>query len=381
MKGRILLVDDDANLRDSMHDNLEMEGYSVQEAGTAAEALKKAGGGGFDVILMDFNLPDGTGIDAIRAIRKTNTETQILMLTAHASLDTALKAIQESVYDFLTKPVDFEHLKRVISKALDKLRIEQENRRLLQELKRANEQLLNLSNMKSKFMSMSSHDLSNSLMTLQVSYEMLQQTMQPTPEQAKRMQYISSWIEQIARLLEDLVDWAAIEQGKLRLEKAAFEPGQMIEDAVVGPQGKAVQRGITLKTEIQPGLPSLTADKKRISQVLHNLLENALRHTPRGGGVVVQVAKSGNDVRFAVKDSGEGIAPPELGKIFESFYQTSANGGGIAERGRLGLGLSISREIVAMHGGRIWVESEGLGKGATFFFTVPPVAAAQPAVR
>ncbi|MBI4347380.1 MAG: response regulator, partial [Elusimicrobia bacterium] len=179
MKGKILIVDDDANLRDSMRDNLELEGYEIHEAGTAAEALTKGGAGGFDVILMDFNLPDGTGIDAIRSIRKTNSESQILMLTAHASLDTALKAIQESVYDFLSKPVDFEHLKRSISKALEKLRIERENRRLIHELKRANEQLLNLSNMKSKFMSMSSHDLSNSLMTLQVSYEMLQQTMQP----------------------------------------------------------------------------------------------------------------------------------------------------------------------------------------------------------
>ncbi|MBI4347409.1 MAG: HAMP domain-containing histidine kinase, partial [Elusimicrobia bacterium] len=208
-------------------------------------------------------------------------------------------------------------------------------------------------------------------------YEMLQQTMQPTPEQAKRMQYISSGIEQIARLVEDLVDWAAIEQGRLRLEKSAFEPGKMIEDAIVGPQGKAGQRGIGLKTEVQPGLPSLTADKKRVAQVLNNLLENALRHTPRGGAVLVQVAKAGSDVRFAVKDSGEGIAPAELSKIFESFYQTSVNGAGVGERGRLGLGLSISREIVAMHGGRIWVESDGLGKGATFFFTLP--TSAQPA--
>lgn len=379
-KGRILMVDDDANLRESVRDNLELEGYDVSEAGSQAEALDRVAKGSFDVILMDYNLPDATGIDVIRRIRKTNTESQILMLTAHASLDAALKAIQESVYDFLTKPVDFEHLKRVIAKALGKLRLEQENRRLIQELKRANEQLLNLSNMKSKFMSMSSHDLSNSLMTLQVSYEMLQQTMSPTPEQLKRMQYISSGIEQISRLIEDLVDWAAIEQGKLRLETASFDAGKMIEAAIVGPQGKAAQRGITLKAQVQPGLPPVVADKKRISQVLHNLLENALRHTPRSGTVTVLVGRSGSEVCFAVRDSGEGIAPEEASRIFESFYQSSGNGIG-KEKGRLGLGLSISREIVSMHGGRIWVESEGLGKGATFFFTVPPVPAQQPAVK
>src|SRR5258708_5292376 len=134
-KGKILICDDDAHLRDSLHDLLEMEGYEIQEAGSGAEAMKRVAGVSFDVIFMDYNLPDGTGIDVIHQIRKTNTESQILMMTAHASLDAALKAIQESVYDFLTKPVDFDHLKRVIAKALVKLRLEQENRRLLRELR------------------------------------------------------------------------------------------------------------------------------------------------------------------------------------------------------------------------------------------------------
>ena len=223
--------------------------------------------------------------------------------------------------------------------------------------------------MKSKFMSMSSHDLSNSLMTLQVSYEMLSATLTPNADQAKRMQYISSGINQIARLIEDLVDWAAIEQGKLRMERSDFAPGKMVEDAIVGPQAKATQRGISLHPVVEPDLPSINADKKRVSQVLNNLLENALRHTAKGGAVSVHVSRTpAGEVRFAVKDTGEGIAPDEITKIFESFYQTAGDGGA---RGRLGLGLSIAREIVGIHGGRIWVESEGRGKGATFFFTVP----------
>ncbi len=369
--GSILLVDDDAHLRETLRDNLELDAYRVEEAGSGAEALKKIEAAFYDVILMDFNLTDGTGIDAIRNIRKVNAESQILMMTAHASLDTAIKAIQESVYDFLIKPVDLAHLKRVIGKAIEKLRLEQENKRLVEELRRANAKLLNLSNLKSKFMSMSSHDLANALMTLQVSYEMLSATLHPSEEQAKRMQFISSGISQISRLIEDLVDWAAIEQGKLRLEKSEFPLGRLIEEAVVGPQGRAQQRGITVSTEIARGLPQVFADPKRISQVLHNLLENAIRHTLRGGTVTVLASEipASGELRVAVRDTGEGIAPAELEKIFESFYQ--GNGGGAAGGGRLGLGLSIAREIVSIHGGRIWVESEGKGKGATFFFTIP----------
>ena len=366
MKGNILIVDDDANIREGVGDILDVEGYATAMAGSTAEAVAQVKKAAFDVILMDYNLTDGTGIDAIRQIRALRPDSQILMITGNASLDTAVKAIQESVDDFLTKPVNPDQLKRAIGKSLEKMKLKQENVRLLEDLKKANDQLTRLSAMKSKFMSMASHDLSNSLMTLQVSFEMLAGTIRPDDDQKKRMQYISNGIGQIARLIEDLVDWASIEQGKFRLETNLFDPGAMVEEAVVGPQARAASRGLTLKTEIAPALPTISADKKRLLQVLNNLLENAIRHTPKGGSVTVRVDKEGSGVRFAVQDTGDGISPDDMGKLFESFYQGSGSSGG-----RLGLGLSISREIVHSHKGRIWVESPGVGKGATFLFTIP----------
>lgn len=367
MNGKILIVDDDANMRESICDNLEVEGYQVSQAESGAAAMAAVRKEFFDVILMDFNLGDSTGIDVIKQIRTINTQSQILMLTAHASIDTAIKAIQESVTDFMAKPVDPEKLKHSIAGAMKKLRLEQENRRLIEDLRKANEQLSRLSDMKSKFMSMSSHDLSNSLMTLQVSFEMLSQTITPNPEQKKKMDYISNGIGQIARLIEDLVDWASIEQGKFRLEQTVFNPGQMVQEALVGPQGRGQARGIPVSAEIEPGLPTVKADKRRLNQVLNNLLENAIRHTSRGGQVTVVVSRKDGEIQFAVRDSGEGIAPDEAEKIFQSFYQGKGQSGG----GRLGLGLSIAKEIVEAHKGRLWAESPGLGKGATFFYTVP----------
>ena len=366
MKGKILIVDDDANIREGVSDILDVEGYQTAQAGSGAEAVAQVRKDSFDVILMDYNLTDGTGIDAIKQIRALNADSQILMITGNASLDAAVKAIQESVDDFLQKPVNPDQLKRAIAKSLEKMKLRQENRRLIDDLQKANDQLGRLSAMKSKFMSMASHDLSNSLMTLQVSFEMLAQTIKPDDDQRKRMQYISNGIGQIARLIEDLVDWASIEQGKFRLETNLFDPGAMVEEVVVGPQARATARGLTLKTEVGKGLPTLRADKKRLVQFLNNLLENAIRHTPKGGAVAVRVERVGEDVRFAVIDNGDGIAPADQARLFESFYQ-----GAGASGGRLGLGLSISREIVHSHKGRIWVESPGLGKGATFFFTLP----------
>jgi signal transduction histidine kinase len=372
MASKILIVDDDAHLRETLHDLLEMEGYEVYEAASGSEAMSMVASDFYHIILMDFNLTDKTGIEVIKDIRKLNKDSQILMMTAHASLDTAVKAIQESVYDFLIKPVDFSYLKNAIRRAEDKLRLEQENQRLLNVLQEQNKELDRLNNMKSKFLSMASHDLSNALMTLQISFEMLVSSLKtPSDDQKKKIDFITTSIQQIQRLVGDLVDWASIEQGKFRLEKNYFEMDKLIEEIIVGPKARASQKSIEVSVEIiKNGLKMVCADKRRITQVVLNLLENAIRHTSRGGKITVRVEKSKDEdaVCVSVIDTGEGIAPDVLNNLFQSFYQPPGSKQG---HGRLGLGLSISKEIVQAHNGRIWVESEGVGKGASFRFIIP----------
>ncbi|HOI43055.1 MAG TPA: response regulator, partial [Elusimicrobiales bacterium] len=319
MGSKILITDDDSHLRETLRDLLEMEGYQVFEAASGAEAMKMVVSDFFHVILMDFNLTDKTGIEVIKDIRKLNTDSQILMMTAHASLDTAVKAIQESVYDFLIKPVDFNYLRRAIKKAEEKLYLEQENKRLIDMLKRNNEQLDRLNNMKSKFLSMASHDLSNSLMTLQISFEMLAGTIKPSDDQKKKMDFITASITQISRLIGDLVDWASIEQGKFRLEKNYFEMDKLVAELVAGPRARAQQKSISIDYNIGEGLKMVCADRRRIGQVLLNLLENGIRHTPRGGKITVFVEKMEDSVCVSVTDNGEGIPPDVLTKLFQSF--------------------------------------------------------------
>ena len=378
MASKVLIVDDDAHLRETLHDLLEMEGYEVYEASSGAEAMSMVASDFYHIILMDFNLTDKTGIEVIKDIRKLNKDSQILMMTAHASLDTAVKAIQESVYDFLIKPVDFNYLKNAIRRAEDKLRLEQENQRLLNVLQEQNKELDRLNNMKSKFLSMASHDLSNALMTLQISFEMLVSSLKDlNQDHKKKISFITTSIQQIGRLVGDLVDWASIEQGKFRLEKNYFEMDKLIEEIIDGPRSRALQKNIEIKTDIiKDGLKMVLADKRRITQVILNLLENAIRHTPRGGKITVKVEKAENEdgVCVSVIDTGEGIAPDVLSNLFQSFYQPPGSKSG---HGRLGLGLSISKEIVQAHDGRIWVESEGIGKGSSFRFVIPFVKETQ----
>lgn len=363
----ILVVDDDAHLRETLQDLLELEGYSIVQASSGQEAMNLVVSQFFDVILMDFNLADKTGIEVIRDIRKFNQDSQIIMITAHASLDTAVRAIQESVYDFLIKPVDLNHLKRVIRKALEKLRLEQDVKTLVAELKKKNEELQTMNDMKSKFLSMASHDLSNTLMTLQLSFDLLCSSINPDKDQVKKIEYITNGIGQISRLIGDLVDWASIEQGKLRMEKNYFEVAGWLEEILAGARVRAAQKGIEIVSRVSENA-MICADKRRITQVITNLAENAVRHTPRGGKITIGVDKTtGGEVRISVTDTGEGIDSSELPKLFRSFYQAESG----KARGRLGLGLSIAKEIIVSHGGRLWVESAGPGQGASFLFVLP----------
>jgi len=296
----ILIVDDDAHLRETLQDLLELEGYSIVQAASGQEAMNLVVSQFFDVILMDFNLTDKTGIEVIRDIRKFNQDSQIIMITAHASLDTAVRAIQESVYDFLIKPVDLNHLKRVIKKALEKLRLEQDVKTLVAELKKKNEELQTMNDMKSKFLSMASHDLSNTLMTLQLSFDLLCSSFKPEKDQAKKIDYITNGIGQISRLIGDLVDWASIEQGKLRMEKNYFEVAGWLDEILAGARVRAGQKGIEVLPRVAENA-MICADKRRITQVITNLVENAIRHTPRGGRITVGVDKPSNgEVRISV---------------------------------------------------------------------------------
>jgi len=184
-------------------------------------------------------------------------------------------------------------------------------------------------------------------------------------------------IRLLARLVEDLRLLSLVEAGQLPLEKRATDVGALLRDAQVNFGPQAADRGVTLALDLPTELPEVMADRRRIAQVLGNLLTNALRHTPSGGRVTLFAAGSEKAVRVTVTDTGTGIASEDLPYIFERFWRgeksRSRAGGGA------GLGLAIAKHLVQAHGGEIGVESpstEGLkmdevGEGAAFYFSLP----------
>jgi signal transduction histidine kinase len=150
-----------------------------------------------------------------------------------------------------------------------------------------------------------------------------------------------------------------------------MHPAEAVRLAVGGMLPLFDEKGVELKSAVSEDLPSVLADVHRVVQVLSNLLSNALRHTPVGGRVVVKAEAAGDEVAFEVTDTGTGIAPEHLERLFERFYRIDKSRSRGEARGGSGVGLAISRALVEAMGGRIRVESPGLGEGATFVFTLP----------
>ena len=181
----------------------------------------------------------------------------------------------------------------------------------------------------------------------------------------------------LTRLVADLRDLALAESGQLKLEVESVDTAKLIQRRVSQAEDMAREKGIGLTTDITGGIPSVMVDSRRIERVVANLLDNALRHTPSGGSVVVTVTTApGRDgypvdtghILVSVADTGEGIAKEHLPHVFDRLYRV--DDARPREKGGAGLGLAIAKQMVELHGGRIWVESE-MGKGSTFSFSLP----------
>jgi two-component system sensor histidine kinase BaeS len=190
--------------------------------------------------------------------------------------------------------------------------------------------------------------------------------LQPTPE---RFETMNLEAEQLKRLVEDLRTLSLADAGELPLARQATAPQVLLERVAAAFSPRALQAHIALRTSSDKQLPEVNVDLERMVQVLENLVSNAIRHTNEGGEIVLSARSAGAEVLLAVQDSGSGIAPDALPRVFDRFYRSEA--GRATEGGESGLGLAIAKSIVEAHGGRITASSPGPGQGATFTIRLP----------
>lgn len=224
--------------------------------------------------------------------------------------------------------------------------------------------------MKTRFMNIASHELRTPMTPIRTELHIIQSGRRGplTEEQRKGLQMVARNVDRLNRLIRELLEASRMEAGQLRLQVARKDVAEVVAHVAGMMDAQAREKGITLVAEAPPGLWA-RLDEDRVHQVLINLLENALQFTPAGGRVTVRAWAEGAEVHVAVQDTGAGIDPAVIPRLFQPFSQ--AEPGVPRTEGGTGLGLFICRGIVEGHGGRIGCASEGKGKGATFQFTLP----------
>lgn len=247
---------------------------------------------------------------------------------------------------------------------------------MVEKLKLSNQELSRLSEIRSKFMSIVAHDLRQPLTSIQgfTSVLMMDGPQGGGNNDQMALNNILKATDNMNQLMADLLDISMIESGKFNMDFTEFNFNQLLEDVYSLQQVNAQKKGIFLQKYTYPSDVMVCADRFRISQVINNLLGNAIKFSPQGGMISVRYFIEDSKLFCSVQDEGSGIAPDEQSKIFQKFHQSEHDRN--ARKQGWGLGLSIAQEIVNAHQGEIGVFSAGLGQGATFWFRIPVCAAA-----
>jgi signal transduction histidine kinase len=237
------------------------------------------------------------------------------------------------------------------------------------ELRRLYRELETASQHKSDFLANMSHELRTPLNAIIGFSQVLREEMVGDVNE-KQLEYLDDILSSgnhLLSLINDVLDLSKVEAGQVELELAPFSLQEALERGVAMVRERATKDGVQVTLAANPDVDVVAGDERRVRQVIFNLLSNAVKFTPAGGSVDVWATQVNGEVTVSVADTGRGIAAEDLRRVFEEFQQTEA---GIEQGEGTGLGLALSKRLVELHGGRIWVDSQ-LGRGSTFIFTLP----------
>lgn len=374
-KEKILIADDDESIRMTLDFILSDQDLYVETATNGMEAIRKVKEKYFNMAILDYNLPDVDGVTLGKNIKEISESTEIVILTGKATLESAMKSVKENFHDYLTKPVDPDKLIEVINSALEKQRLIFENKMLVWELKKTNKKLEKLNKIKDGLIAMISHDLRSPISSLKgFNYSLLEGYAGELSEKQKEIiRTENEAIDTMMVLINNLLDMRQVEEGELRLRKEVAD----IRKTVIEPVVKRLSpqlNGKSIKVEIdcEEDLPLINMDISRIDQVIQNILQNAIKFTYNSGTIKIGLSKlTDRLVKIQISDSGKGLEKEDLNAIFEIFYTKDEETPRKRDNSGRGLGLAICKEIIKLHGGSIWAESEGIGKGSTFTIMLP----------
>ena len=372
---KILLVDDEAGMREGCRRVLAPRGYKVDSAADVTSALELIRQADYDLVLVDVMMPDGNGIDLIQPIHDRDPDTICIIITGYATVEMAVEAVKQGAYDFLSKPFTSDQLIFAVNQGLERRRLRLETqeldscRRRAAELTQAKAELERQEQTKSQFMLTVAHELRapvaaiQSYLNLVLAGYISEEDLRPTLSRAQVR------LQELLDLIADLLELARLKQvGDLASGEESPQPvADVLEQVRDLLWEQAQQKNQSFQVNIL-NRPTLVASPNHLRQIWMNLISNAIKYTPQGGRVTVTLRADEHGLTGTVEDTGIGIAEADLSSLFSEFFRTSqAKASG--EIGT-GLGLAIVKQIVESYQGSIKVESR-LGQGTLFTFTLP----------
>lgn len=384
---RVLVIDDEESVALTVSEILRQEGFHVETSSSGDEAVRRLEGTEYDLVLTDLHMEGGDGISVLAELQQRAPLTISVVLTGFASVETAISALRSGAYDYLVKPCNVEDLKHTVRRGVEHRRLmlrEREARASLEELNRdlqrrveertielvrRNEELAEANRAKDIFLATLSHELRTPLTPVLGWVNLLKTGALDQASVNQALDTIERNARLQARLVDDLLDISRIVTGKLQFEREHVDLGVVVEAAVDTMRSQAATREIDINVAL-PAEPLVALGSPvRLEQIVLNLLSNAIKFTETGGRVNVRVQRVNNEASIVVEDTGVGITPEFLPHVFDSFRQ--ADGSTTRQHGGLGLGLAIVKALAKLHEGSVRAESDGIGQGARFTFTLP----------
>lgn len=375
-KRNILIVDDEENNILLIKGILSSGDYNLIGATSGKEALRiVAEDPPPDMILLDVMMPEIDGFEVCRKL-KQDEKTRVIpivMVTALREEEHQVKAIDVGADDFLSKPVNPFEL-RVRVKSL--LRIKSYHDDLLksyQVIEESNMKLKELDQMKEGLMNMVVHDLKDPFTSISMNLEMLMLQNETLSDiQVRAIERCDRSCQESRQLIQELLDISKIEEGRLLLNREMTDPLELIQDLLKYFETEIERKRISLHLQEKCDQIVIAIDRRLIKRLMTNLLNNAIRYVPENGTIEIRIDTDPIDrnLCISIKDNGIGLEEEYKSKVFDKFEQVSVRKAGGAA-GASGLGLTFCKLVAEVHGGKIWVESEGKNKGCTFTFTIP----------
>ena len=358
-KIKILVVDDSEIVLDFFQMGLTSFGYTVAVVDNSIKAQEMIAKNNYDIVISDINMELMDGLELLEAIKRDYPHIEVIMMTGYGTVESAIRAMKNGAYDFLTKPIKVDQVAIVVGKCVEKIRMSQE----LKQLREVNKRFEELKQLKDRFMTITSHELRTPVTHIKSYLDLIEDPEFSEEERKSFFEILKKSVSDLERIVLTMFELYNVENRQLNLNLEPTQINAIVGDCLQQLSADLMQRDLEIEHKEKADIPEIAVDAFQIKKVVMELLNNAIRFTDDGGKICISYEIKEDLFVLIILDTGIGIPQDKLGRIFEKFYEVQDPSYHSSSRidfmgGSIGVGLPLVKGIVEAHGGRLKIESQ-----------------------